>query len=191
MRFVFLQIINFCFNNLHKVKEYPLVRTMMKKNNKYRNNSNNNNNSFIYSLNYKFDSHSPAGKICGTALELIKKYNDLAKEAHGNNNYVEAEVFRQYAEHYRKIVTEINEKKNQRQAVERKENAEEVSAEVQVQECVSEENVTAPAEAVVEEALSAPKKEFTVIEISSAEKASAEEKASKPRGRRPKKAVAE
>ena len=92
---------------------------MKKSNNKYHGNNNNSNNNFnsIYSLNYKFDSISPAGKTCGTALDLIKKYNDLAKEAHGNGDYVEAEVFRQYAEHYRKIVTEINERKNQRQAM--------------------------------------------------------------------------
>ena len=73
----------------------------------------NNNSNTIYSLNYKFDSVSAAGKFSGTALELIKKYNELAKEAHSNGNYVEMEVFRQYAEHYRKIVTEINERKSQ------------------------------------------------------------------------------
>ena len=44
---------------------------------KYRNNNNYNNQ--IYSINYKFDSVSPAGKVCGTALDLIKKYNELAK----------------------------------------------------------------------------------------------------------------
>ena len=49
-------------------------------------------------------------------MDLIKRYNELAKEAHTNNDYVSAEVFRQYAEHYRKIVTEINEKKNQAQS---------------------------------------------------------------------------
>lgn len=85
----------------------------MRKNNKYRNN-NNNYNSQAYSLNYKFDSISPAGKISGTALDLIKRYNELAKEAQGNADYIEAENFRQYAEHYRKIVTEINERKDQR-----------------------------------------------------------------------------
>ena len=85
---------------------------MKKINNKFR--SNNNNSNQIYSLNYKFDSTSIAGKVSGTALDLIKKYNELAKEAHSNNNYVEMEVFRQYAEHYRKIVTDINEKKNLR-----------------------------------------------------------------------------
>ena len=84
----------------------------MKKNSKYR--SSNNYNSQIYSLNYKFDNISSAGKFSGTALDLIKRYNELAKEAQGNGDYVEAENFRQYAEHYRKIVTEINERKNQR-----------------------------------------------------------------------------
>lgn len=67
----------------------------------------------MYSLNYKFDSVSVAGKFSGTALDLIKRYNELAKEAQSNGNYVEMEVFRQYAEHYRKIVTEINERKSQ------------------------------------------------------------------------------
>ena len=82
------------------------MRKINNSNNKFRNNA-------IYSLNYKFDSVSSAGKFSGTALELIKKYNELAKEAQSNGNYVEMEVFRQYAEHYRKIVTEINEHKNQ------------------------------------------------------------------------------
>lgn len=84
---------------------------MKKINNKFRGNGSS--SSTIYSLNYKFDSNSIAGKISGTALELIKKYNDFAKDAQGNGDYVNAEIFRQYAEHYRKIVTEINERKNQ------------------------------------------------------------------------------
>lgn len=75
-------------------------------NNKFRGNA-------VYSLNYKFDSVSPAGKCSGTALDLIKRYNELAKEAQNNGDYVGMEVYRQYAEHYRKIVTEINERKYQ------------------------------------------------------------------------------
>ena len=64
----------------------------MKKNNnnKFRNNNNNN----MYNLNYRFDSLSPAGKCCGTALDWIKRYNDLAKEAGLGGNYVEIEFFR-------------------------------------------------------------------------------------------------
>ena len=84
------------------------VVKMKKVINKYRNQNGNNSQ---YSLNYKFDSISSAGKISGTALDLIKKYNELAKEALSNGNYTEMENFRQYAEHYRKIVTDINEKK--------------------------------------------------------------------------------
>jgi len=81
-------------------------------NNRFRNNNNNNAGS-IYSLNYKFDSVCSAGKFNGTALDLIKKYNELAKEAQSRGDYVDMEVFRQYAEHYRKIVTEINSRRNQ------------------------------------------------------------------------------
>lgn len=86
--------------------EWFYMKKVNNNNNKFRNNA-------IYSLNYKFDSVSSAGKVSGTALDLIKKYNELAKEAHSNGDYVAMEVFRQYAEHYRKIVTEINERKTQ------------------------------------------------------------------------------
>ena len=54
-----------------------MVFSFMKKV-KYRNNNNNYNNQ-VYSINYKFDSVSPAGKVCGTALDLIKKYNELVE----------------------------------------------------------------------------------------------------------------
>jgi len=79
-------------------------------NGKYRNNNNGYNPN--YSLSYRFDSNSPAGKISGTALDLIKKYNELAKDAFSNGDYITSEIFRQYAEHYRKIVTDINERRN-------------------------------------------------------------------------------
>ncbi len=98
---------------------------MKKQNNRFRNNSGSNNG---YTLNYKFDSVSIAGKISGTALDLIRKYNDLAKEAQGSGNYVDMEIYRQYAEHYRKIVTEINERRQSRQEQQNRpeENAENV-----------------------------------------------------------------
>ena len=154
---------------------------------KYRNNSNNYNNQ-VYSINYKFDSISPAGKCSGTALDLIKRYNELAKEAQGNGNYVEAEVFRQYAEHYRKIVTEINERKNTRFpvkenamiSVSKDDNAEassqaETSTEVQSEQS-GEENSSADnqenpvaEQRLVETKAKAPKKAFTVIEITNNE----------------------
>ena len=136
---------------------------------KYRSNQNNY-NSQIYSINYKFDSISPAGKCSGTALDLIKRYNELAKEAHGNGNYVEAEVFRQYAEHYRKIVTEINERKNTRFPVKDSgnENQTAQSSETEEASATADANVQEEDSATTETTLvetKPVKKAFTVIEI--------------------------
>ena len=106
---------------------------MKKQNNRFRNGNNNNG----YTLNYKFDSVSIAGKMSGTALDLIRRYNDLAKEAQSCGDYVEMEIYRQYAEHYRKIVTDINERRqNNRQENQNK--AEETS----VENTSAEENTT-------------------------------------------------
>ncbi len=153
---------------------------MKRTNNKYRSNNNNNNNNYsnqIYSLNYKFDSCSIAGKCSGTALDLIKKYNELAKEAHSNSDWVSSEIFRQYAEHYRKIVTDINERKNQ-QALNMKKDAENnnigqdnsisndnmLNNEQEISISDSQENIVTENKTV--EIINIPaKKEFTVIEI--------------------------
>ncbi|MBE6452822.1 MAG: DUF4167 domain-containing protein [Alphaproteobacteria bacterium] len=148
----------------------------MKKNNKYR--SSNNYNNQIYSLNYKFDSISPAGKISGTALDLIKRYNELAKEAQGNADYVEAENYRQYAEHYRKIVTEINERKNQRNNYQNKDeninsdnNIEAPSSETDKTVALPEIDVLEATPANTEEKApkSVSKRQFKIIEISAAD----------------------
>jgi len=141
---------------------------------KYRNNY----NTQVYSINYKFDSISPAGKFCGTALDLIKRYNELAKEAQGNGNYVEAEVFRQYAEHYRKIITDINERKNIRfankdseQAGEKSDISSQPKQETEATPLPSvEENAVQPVEeasettSLVETKPRTTKKTFTIID---------------------------
>lgn len=145
---------------------------MKKVNNRYRNNNSNNT---IYSLNYKFDSNSVAGKISGTALDLIKRYNDLAKDAHSNNDYVTAEIFRQYAEHYRKIVTEINERKNAREQQEANDNANAAAENQPASEANAEPvaaqqpETAAPAAAEEKTPKAGPvKKAFHVIEINQA-----------------------
>lgn len=143
---------------------------------KYRNNSNYNNQ--VYSINYKFDSISPAGKCCGTALDLIKKYNELAKEAHSNGDYVEAEVFRQYAEHYRKIITEINERKNVRFGNKENENGKTAEEVKEVSEPLpdNEDSVSSDSKesqtketpqenSLIETKPKTQKKSFTVIEV--------------------------
>lgn len=161
---------------------------MKKQNNRFRNGNNNNNNG--YTLNYKFDSVSIAGKISGTALDLIRRYNDLAKEAQGCGNYVEMEVYRQYAEHYRKIVTDINERRQNRQENQAQQNkAEENTAETSqtVVEEKTEPVEAAPAANGYVETLPAsePAKSFTVVEINEAgEKPAEEPEVKKPARRR-------
>lgn len=155
-------------------------------NNKFRGNT-------VYSLNYKFDSVSSAGKFSGTALDLIKRYNELAKEAQSNGNYVEMEVFRQYAEHYRKIVTEINERKNQHRDYQNEnqqsteENQPEVNnnlVETQPAEPIVE-NAPTPTEATPETSAEKPhrgRRSLKVVEIS--EKTAEADKVAEPRKRR-------
>ena len=163
----------------------------MKKNNKYRS-SNNNYNNQIYSLNYKFDSISVAGKVSGTALDLIKRYNELAKEAQGNADYVAAENFRQYAEHYRKIVTEINERKNQR--IQYHNNEDNPSSGAEMPQAANVEEVSQPTVAetqslpdntVTEETKKSPKRAFKIIEINASD--SEQTTVSRPRTRAPRK----
>lgn len=160
------------------------------KKSKYRNNYSNQG----YSLNFKFDSVSPAGKFSGTALDLIKRYNDLAKESHSNGNYVEAEVFRQYAEHYRKIVTEINERKqhnevkentapvnNNQDAETDKQSEPQNIASTQIQETTSSLEDEHKASSYVE---TKAKKTFKVIEITDDKKAAKPQRNCKSRAKK-------
>lgn len=148
---------------------------MKKQNNRFRNGNNNNSG---YTLNYKFDSVSIAGKISGTALDLIRRYNDLAKEAQGCGNYVEMEIYRQYAEHYRKIVTDINERRQTRYENQNKteennvDDTENTVTEETSSEAAKEEEKNSPVEVVSApngyvETLPAnePVKSFQVVEI--------------------------
>ncbi len=140
----------------------------MKKNNKFRNNASTGNTANIYSINYKFDSISPAGKVNGTALDLIKKYNELAKEAHGSGDYIEMEVYRQYAEHYRKIVTEINERRSQRQEQLAEQNQAIPTASVETG-AQNETTDQSPAPMAEVASPATAKREFKIVEINRAE----------------------
>lgn len=163
---------------------------MKKINNNNRFRSNNGNS--IYSLNYKFDSVSTAGKFTGTALDLIKRYNELAKEAQSRGDYVDMEVYRQYAEHYRKIVTEINARK-----IQNRENNSQVKEDQPTGQATDEtteaqtevenvENDLVETEAAPREEISQPVKEekttkkratkrsFTIVEVKNTEEKPAE-----------------
>ena len=136
----------------------------------------------MYNLNYRFDSVSPAGKFSGTALDLIKKYNELAKEASAAGNYVEMEVFRQYAEHYRKIVTDINERKsaNQPQQTTRAESSDNESNETQAEQSEPVQT-TSGEEVITQQPLSLKKKTLKVIEVKETDSLPKETKQEKPK----------
>ena len=134
----------------------------------------------MYNLNYRFDSLSPAGKCSGTALDLIKRYNELAKEAHSSGNYVEMEVFRQYAEHYRKIVTEINERKTTSQG-QQSWTPQQDAPQQQPEEADAaevKENLTTD-EAITQTPLSYKKKTLKIVEVKESEVLPEDEKKEK------------
>ena len=53
--------------------------------------------------NTALESTGPAGKIRGTALQLVDKYQTGAKDALLQNDRVLAETFLQYADHYMRL----------------------------------------------------------------------------------------
>lgn len=53
--------------------------------------------------NTALESTGPAGKLRGTALQLVDKYQAAAKDALLQNDRVLAETFLQYADHYIRI----------------------------------------------------------------------------------------
>jgi len=65
-----------------------------------RNNPHNNNKNRVY------DSNGPDVRIRGTAHQIFEKYVALAKDVSSTGDYVLAESYLQYAEHYQRIITD-------------------------------------------------------------------------------------
>ena len=58
-----------------------------------------------------YDSNGPAGKVRGTAQQVLEKYQLLGRDALSSGDWIAAETCLQYAEHYYRIVNaelEIN-----------------------------------------------------------------------------------
>lgn len=79
-------------------------------NRRSRNNRNNNNNRSKGGPNraHVYDSNGPEVRIRGTAHQICEKYEALAKDARAVGDAVLAESYLQHAEHYQRIITEIN-----------------------------------------------------------------------------------
>lgn len=57
-----------------------------------------------------YDSNGPEVRIRGTAHQIAEKYEALAKDANAVGDTVLAESYLQYAEHYQRIISELNAK---------------------------------------------------------------------------------
>ena len=55
-----------------------------------------------------YDSNGPEVRIRGTAFQISEKYEALAKDARSTGDWVLAESYLQHAEHYQRIISEIN-----------------------------------------------------------------------------------
>jgi hypothetical protein len=51
----------------------------------------------------------------GNAVQLLEKYNNLAREAHQQGERVQAEYYMQYADHYHRVVAEMRARQEERQ----------------------------------------------------------------------------
>ena len=80
------------------------------------NRRNNNNNGGGNVLNRVYDSAGPDGRVRGTPVQVIEKYQALAHDNSLAGDRVAMDNFQQHAEHYIRMINEV-----QRQAAERRE----------------------------------------------------------------------
>jgi len=80
-----------------------------------RNRNKNNNNNHNHS-NRSLDSNGPDVKIRGSASTIHDKYVNMARDAQSSGNRVKAENLRQHAEHYLRLVNEMEAAKKAAQA---------------------------------------------------------------------------
>ena len=67
-----------------------------------------------------YDSNGPAGRVRGTAQQVLEKYQMLGRDAASSGDWIVAESCLQYAEHYYRIVhseNEVNGKSMQAQGI--------------------------------------------------------------------------
>ncbi len=77
-------------------------------NNNRRNNNHNNNNNV--NPNRSMDSNGPDVKVRGSASTIFEKYTTMARDAKTSGNRVKAENYLQHAEHYLRVMNELNAK---------------------------------------------------------------------------------
>ncbi|HYE50264.1 MAG TPA: DUF4167 domain-containing protein [Azospirillaceae bacterium] len=89
-------------------------------NNNNNNNAGGNNNAGNRRQNVplrhqNYDSNGPDVRIRGSAFQVHEKYLALARDAQASGDRIAAENYLQHAEHYFRIICQINEAERQRQ----------------------------------------------------------------------------
>lgn len=72
--------------------------------------------------NRAYDSNGPAGKLRGTAAQLVEKYTNLARDARVGRDRVLVENYLQHAEHYQRLINEIAAQQAQQQEQQQQQN---------------------------------------------------------------------
>jgi rubrerythrin len=91
-----------------------------------RNNNNGGNRRPQARLNHVYDSNGPEGRVRGTAAQIVEKYTMLARDANASGNKVLQQSFLQHAEHYQRVLIEVQkeiEQNNERRAEKQAEQA--------------------------------------------------------------------
>jgi len=83
-------------------------------NNRHRPNNGQGNNGqnqrrHVNRINQVFESNGPEGRVRGTAAQIVEKYMGLARDAQVSGDRVLSMNYFQHAEHYQRLLTEINE----------------------------------------------------------------------------------
>ncbi len=76
-------------------------------------NNRNNNSGRQYNRNTSFESNGPNVRLRGTAQQLAEKYQQHARDAGANGDYVLRENYLQHAEHYYRIYEPLEAAQNQ------------------------------------------------------------------------------
>lgn len=83
-------------------------------NNRHRHNGNTNaqqqgQRRHVNRVNHVFESNGPEGRVRGTAQQIVEKYMTMARDAQGAGDKVLSMNYFQHAEHYQRLLNEIQE----------------------------------------------------------------------------------
>lgn len=95
-----------------RMRQGPNSRRSRGRSNNNNNNNNTNRRQNVPLRHQTFDSNGPDVRIRGNAWQVHEKYLALARDAAASGDRVMSESYNQHAEHYFRIITQIQEAEN-------------------------------------------------------------------------------